>query len=381
MVRLCIVVLSFLLCLVLFIYPFPSQFNGSLFALPVALASWMFKWRGAVLCIGATTLILAFLNSLNVGSIFWPQRVLNDFLVGIVALVAEGGIIGYLRYALDMVQVAQAQALESEQQRMIAYEQHLEALQAKQQLALAYEQQQQMDRLKNQFILNVGHELRTPLTAISGYLELLLAQHGQLDLESQAAFLANAMKGCEELQALVNNIVDAMQIGRESSPVPREEFAVDVTVQEVLESFEPLQREHPVHLDIPEHLTVWANVQYVRQVLSNLLSNAFKFSPIDTPVDISAVLSNDPTPEVCICVKDNGPGIPADGLPLLFGQFVRLKRDLLGNVPGLGLGLYISKQLIEAMGGHIWAESAGLPGQGSRFCFTLPTAPGAASPL
>jgi len=71
-------------------------------------------------------------------------------------------------------------------------------------------------------------------------------------------------------------------------------------------------------------------------------------------------------------VKDAGPGIPPDELSSLFGQFARLKRDISGSVRGSGLGLYISRQLVEAMEGQIWAESTGIPGQGSCFCFTLP---------
>jgi signal transduction histidine kinase len=123
-------------------------------------------------------------------------------------------------------------------------------------------------------------------------------------------------------------------------------------------------------MEIPEHFTIWADRHYVRQILRNLLSNAFKHSPKQTAVVISATL-HEPTTQVCISVKDAGPGIPPDELPLLFGKFVRLKRDLAGTVPGSGLGLYISKQFVEAMGGHMWAESSGQVGEGSRFCFTL----------
>jgi len=71
-------------------------------------------------------------------------------------------------------------------------------------------------------------------------------------------------------------------------------------------------------------------------------------------------------------VKDEGPGIPANEVPLLFGKFVRLQRDLSGSIRGTGLGLYISKNLVEAMKGRIWVESTGREGEGSRFCFTLP---------
>jgi len=79
-------------------------------------------------------------------------------------------------------------------------------------------------------------------------------------------------------------------------------------------------------------------------------------------------------PPWSVCVKDEGPGIPPALAPLLFEQFVRLPRDLSGPTPGTGLGLYISRQLVEAMGGRIWIESTGLPDQGSCFCFALPQA-------
>ena len=125
-------------------------------------------------------------------------------------------------------------------------------------------------------------------------------------------------------------------------------------------------------MDVPEQVTVLADEQALRQVLRNLLSNTFKYAPKGTPVSIRAVV--DERPQVCICVQDAGPGIPPSELPLLFQKFVRLKRDLSGTVRGTGLGLYISKRLIEAMHGQIWAESSGEPGEGSCFCFTLPRA-------
>ena len=125
---------------------------------------------------------------------------------------------------------------------------------------------------------------------------------------------------------------------------------------------------------------VLADKQYVHQVLLNLLSNAFKYSPMDTPIEVSARKYDNSTAKannnslVCVSIQDAGPGIPPTEAPLLFGKFVRLKRDLVGSVRGTGLGLYISKQLIEAMGGNIWVDSSGVVGQGSRFSFTLPNA-------
>jgi len=111
-----------------------------------------------------------------------------------------------------------------------------------------------------------------------------------------------------------------------------------------------------------------------------LLSNAFKYAPKQTPVIIRAVIREGAGREtgapaqVCISVEDAGPGIPPAERALLFEKFVRLKRDTTGTVRGTGLGLYISKHLVEAMGGSIWVESTGREEEGSRFCFTLPVA-------
>jgi signal transduction histidine kinase len=137
---------------------------------------------------------------------------------------------------------------------------------------------------------------------------------------------------------------------------------------------------HPLQRAIPEGILVWADQHYVRRVLRNLLSNAFKYTPAETPITIEVTLPEESeagvrqhTPgQVSICVQDAGPDIPPAELPLLFQKFVRLKRNLSGSVRGTGLGLYISKQLVEAMGGRIWAESSGVEGEGTRFCFTLP---------
>ncbi|HLG76113.1 MAG TPA: ATP-binding protein, partial [Ktedonobacteraceae bacterium] len=109
--------------------------------------------------------------------------------------------------------------------------------------------------------------------------------------------------------------------------------------------------------------------------------NAFKYAPEGTPITISAALYGDvvqplhPAPEIYISVKDAGPGIPPQEIPLLFGQFVRLRRDTSGRVRGSGLGLFLSKQFVELMGGKIWVESEGVPGKGSNFIFTLPCVP------
>ncbi len=242
----------------------------------------------------------------------------------------------------------------------------------------AYEQQRRLNELKDQLILNVSHELRTPLTQVSGYLELLDLFHHTLTSDKQAEYIQRATQGCEALLQLINTVLDAARIG-EHSPHPQiQSVVVADLVHEMLEQFEPQQREHPVRLEIAEELIVQADLQFLRRVLRNLLSNAFKYSPPQAPVRVTALRGGPDAhrpqsrSQVCISVRDSGPGIPPEDIPLLFGKFVRLKRDLAGSIRGTGLGLYISKQLVEAMGGQIWVESSGVVGQGSCFSFTLP---------
>jgi signal transduction histidine kinase len=227
--------------------------------------------------------------------------------------------------------------------------------------------------------LHVSHELRTPLTQVYGYLELLGNFHDTLTSEKRVAFTLQATQGCETLQQLIDTILDAAGTDLHQTPLQAQELFVADLVHEVLEQFEPLQRqEHPVHLEIAERLVVQADRQSLCRVLRNLLSNAFKYTPAQTAVQVVATRSDPETgrtdgiSQACICVQDTGPGIAPEDIPLLFGKFVRLKRDLAGSKRGTGLGLYISKHLVEAMGGRIWVESAGIVGQGSRFYFTLP---------
>lgn len=247
------------------------------------------------------------------------------------------------------------------------------------QLEAAYQQQHYLNELKDQFLMNVNHELRTPLTAVYGYLELLQGFGGPLDAVTQATYLTRATHGCEELLHLVGNILDTVQ-GDSPGRAPHcEDLSVATVVRDALDLVDPQKRQaYSFALEIPETLTVKADQDYLHQILLNLLSNAFKYAPSQTRVVVCTMQSESTIQEiagssrVCICVQDAGPGIPPEEIPLLFEKFVRLKRDLGGPVRGTGLGLYISKQLVEAMGGRIWVESSGKPGEGSRFCFTLP---------
>jgi signal transduction histidine kinase len=237
------------------------------------------------------------------------------------------------------------------------------------------EQLASLNQLRDQFVANVSHELRTPLTLIDGYLELLSEYQGQIDETMQATFLRHAKEGSQELLLLVNSILDALRITTEIEPAHLEDVPLWKVVHQVCEQFPP-QREQEARLqvELPACLVVKADQRYLCQILRNLISNALKYSPTETCITIGAqMVKCTEHSRVCIWVQDAGPGIPPEDQVLLFQKFTRLKRDLLGPVRGTGLGLYMCKQLVEAMKGEIWVESSGNKGEGSRFCFTLST--------
>jgi len=239
------------------------------------------------------------------------------------------------------------------------------------QIERAYEQQRHLNELKDQFLLNVSHELRTPLSTLGGSLELLEMHYEHLDPVKKANMLTMAIESYEELVSLVNRVLDATRLMSEIHRAQSEVVCVHQLLQEELVHLAPEDvAAYTIRLQVPEQVMVWADPEFLRQVLRNLLSNVFKYVPTQTEIRIEAA-QEAPYSPVCLSVQDAGPGIPAEELPLIFEKFVRLKRDLAGSTRGAGLGLYICKQLIEAMGGRIWVESPGRLGEGSRFCLTL----------
>jgi len=237
-------------------------------------------------------------------------------------------------------------------------------------LRFAYERQKELDRLKDQFIVSASHELRTPLTAVQGYIELLNEYNTTLSVEARANFIAKAHRGCDELVLMVGNIMDASRVRIDAKNVKLSPIALLESVSHVLEILEAMvkREQRTIVVDIAPDTLVLADDMRLRQVLLNLMSNALKYSPIGTNVEIR---SRNDGRQVMVSLRDFGLGVPVEDQSRLFERFVRLDRDMNSPVRGAGLGLYICKQLIEAMGGRIWMESSGRNGDGSTFAFTL----------
>lgn len=366
--RFLLILLCTIVCQTIFIVLIPAAQNPTVLAVPIAVSAWIYRRRGALLCLAGITVSTWIFYALRVHNIWLRQDLLMDFLIGDVCLVIVAQLISSQRDSFE-------RAAESERQ-----------------MARAYEREQRLNKAKDSFIQQMNHELRTPLTALSGYLELLQEGGTQIDTETRAGFLQSALLSCEELQLLVENILDSLQVGSDPDGPPLQEIDLAEFIEETIQQSDPRWNlEQRVHLELPRDIRVLAHKQYLRQVLRNLLSNAIKYTPQQLPIliaarkcDSSHLSDSSPLPEppasstsreTRISIQDFGPGIPPAEITRIFEPFTRLQRDALGQVRGSGLGLSISKQLIEAMGGQIWVESSGQTGKGSRFTFTLPTKP------
>jgi signal transduction histidine kinase len=207
---------------------------------------------------------------------------------------------------------------------------------------------------------------------MQGYLELL----GEIDTLSpdmRRSFVNNARRACDELVLLQANIMDASRIALDTATLKCSSIQLQQTCSGIVDLFEPmiLQQRRHIAVNIDPTLTIWAEETRLKQILRNLLANALRYSPPTTPIHLTAQLERE-SGLVRVCVIDHGPGIPPDQQEAIFDKFVRLERDLHGVIRGSGLGLYITRQLVEAMHGTISVESSGINGEGATFSFTIP---------
>jgi PAS domain S-box-containing protein len=225
------------------------------------------------------------------------------------------------------------------------------------------------DRLKSEFLSSMSHELRTPLHTIIGFADSLAEElNGPLN-EDQKRFIGHIQRDATHLLELIDQILDLSKIEADRPELQVRILNVSEAIEEVLLSIRLLSQAKSIQIEasLDADAAIEADHLRFKQILFNLLSNAVKFSPVGGMVRVDAVRNGG---FVEISVSDNGPGIPREEQAAVFDKFHQVGAVDKGVREGTGLGLPITRALVEQHGGHIWLESE--PGKGSRFTFTIP---------
>jgi K+-sensing histidine kinase KdpD len=226
----------------------------------------------------------------------------------------------------------------------------------------------ELDRLRSELIANVSHELRTPLGLIKIFCTTLLRQDTDFDHEIHQEFLRDIEDETGKLEMIVDNLLDLSRMEHGRLGLEKQPADIGELARRVIESMQVQTTEHQFkHEFPPEPLITMIDSEQIEQVLRNLLSNAVKYSPEGGVITIQGRGEKD---ELILSVSDQGIGIPPDALEKVFERFYRVDNDVTQRVRGAGLGLSVSRGIIQAHGGSMRVES--IQGKGSTFFFSLP---------
>lgn len=227
----------------------------------------------------------------------------------------------------------------------------------------------ELDRLKSDFLSTVSHELRTPLTSIRSFSEILM-RYGVDDVEKRKKFVGIIHNEAERLTRMINDLLDLSKIEAGRLEMNPEPLDLEQVFSRALEATHPLFAEKELRGASAVETALapaYADADRLHQVLTNLLGNAVKFSPNGGTIHLSARKDEG---FALISVRDGGPGIPPDRLEQVFERFHQVRDPQKSHPLGTGLGLTISREIVESLGGRIWVESE--LGSGATFSFTVP---------
>jgi signal transduction histidine kinase len=238
------------------------------------------------------------------------------------------------------------------------------------QLKRTLARQRQLDQLKSDFVGMVAHDLRSPITVIAGFAELLSRDWDGVPESDRTRYLELISGNVHNLSRLVDDVLEVAEVDAGKFQLEIQPFDLGSLIERTVMELSAAHAPRRLEIDVPQPLpTALGDEGRNRQVLTNLVTNALKFSPDDEPVSISVSVEDS---VLAVSVSDRGVGIPAEDMLRLFERFSRLPNSREAKAKGTGLGLYICKQLVEAQGGRISAQS--VPGLGSTFRFTVPHA-------
>ena len=227
------------------------------------------------------------------------------------------------------------------------------------------------ENLKSTFISVISHELKTPVSLIKGYAGTLARTDVTPDPDFVRESAEIIVEEADRLTELIDNLLDASRIQTGALSMDLQPVDIAVVAQKTVERFRTQTDRHQLVLDFPDDLPLaLADERRLRQVFDNLISNAIKYSPQGGEITIGARQRED---KLVAFVQDEGVGISEEELDAIFESFYRVDSSLRRSTQGAGLGLFLVKAIVQAMGGDIWVQSQ--PGRGSAFYFTLPIAP------
>jgi len=239
---------------------------------------------------------------------------------------------------------------------------------------------QEANQARDEFVGSLAQELRTPMTSITGYTDLLLSESVGIVSEMQHKFLQRIKANIERMGAMLNDLIGVTAIDSGQIHLQPEPIEVGSAIQEAVSSVRAQLEEKNIslHLDLdPEVETIEVDVEAFKQIMSNLVNNACKVSPVDGEIRIRASYEaekrNSDRARLLISVTDSGGGIAPEDQPRVFDRFYRAGLALISGLGETGVGLSIAKALVEAHSGQIWVESE--IGRGSTFAFALPASP------
>ncbi len=224
------------------------------------------------------------------------------------------------------------------------------------------------EELKSTFISIISHELKTPVALIKGYAGTLRREDAKWDVTTVRESATVIEEEADRLTQLINNLLDASRLQAGGLKLNLGDVALDRIAARLVDKFRTQTDQHTLSAEFaPDFPVIQADAARLEQVLSNLISNAIKYSPKGGAVRVTGRARPD---EVTVCVSDEGIGIPIEEQDRIFERFYRVEDALSRRTAGSGLGLYLAKAVIDAHGGRIWVESA--PGRGATFSFALP---------
>jgi PAS domain S-box-containing protein len=235
-------------------------------------------------------------------------------------------------------------------------------------------QEQELEQMKFDFVSMASHELKTPLTNIIGYLTVFIDENRTKVRKDEIELLQRSLTSAQQLQVLVTNLLSVNKIERDQISVSIAPVDYQIILQKAVEDMQNQAKQKNITLILKEGMTpipkVLADPIRLVEVINNLLANAINYTNAGGSINVYTKFELN---EVATVVEDSGIGIPKEAIPHLFTKFFRVSNKNQQAAKGTGLGLYISKSIIDKIGGRIWAESE--MGKGSKFYFTLPIAP------